>query len=351
MEKVLIIQEIIPHYRIPLFAEIAKDKNIQLSVAYDNVNKYNREAYSQLDIIPYHKKKIGKYTYVKNIKQLIKGYDQIIVIGNLFWLPTFIILFLFKRKSKLFFWGIGISSSSGLHKKTIHDKIRFLLSDLSNGTILYSKKVYEYYVKNVRKKNQIFVAPNTLYVEEFPFPEANRTKILSIGSFKKNKNLGQLIIAFKNIINQIPENITLDFIGDGEENKKLKDLVSEFGLQKRITFWGRMEDNHHIFPIISKSMVSVSPNQAGLSVLHSMAFGCPFLTSENAITGGEIFNIENNITGYLYDGTLKDLESKLLWIINNPELNMKIARKGYDFYHKNRSISQIANVFFRILHG
>ncbi len=268
MKRVLIIQEIIPHYRIPLFSEIAKNKNIKLSVAYDGMNKYTKEEDYQFEMVPYSKKKIWKFTYVKHIKTLIENYNEIIVIGNLFWLPTFIMLFLFKRNSRLFFWGIGVSSSGGLHKKTIPDKLRFLLSDLSNGTILYSRNIFEYYIKNVKKKNQVFVAPNTLLVEKLAFPENERTKILSIGSFKKNKDLGQLITAFNNIINRIPENITLDFIGDGEEDKKLKDLVYEFGIQNRVIFWGRMENNLEIYPIISKAMVCVSPNQAGLSVLH-----------------------------------------------------------------------------------
>lgn len=348
MKKVLIIQEIIPHYRIPLFAGIAKNENIRLTVAYDDSNEYNI-ANAQFDIIPYSKRKIGAFTYLKHIRKLIKGYDRIIVIGNLFWLPTFIMLLLFKGKSKLYFWGIGVSSSRGIHRKPIQDKLRFILSDMSSGTILYSQKIADYYLNNVKKKHQVFVAPNTILVERFEFPEITRTKILSIGSFKKNKNLGELIIAFNNIIHLIPENITLDFIGDGEEDKKLRDLVTEFALEKRVIFWGRQENNLEIYQVISKSMVCVSPNQAGLSVLHSMAFGCPFLTAKNAITGGEIYNIENKINGYFYDGTLNDLESKILWIVNNPKLNLEIAKNAYDFYHSNRNTSITANVFIKIL--
>jgi glycosyltransferase involved in cell wall biosynthesis len=350
LKRILIIQEIIPHYRIPLFQIISKKSEIQLSVACDSQKTLDSNTYN-FCILRFSKNKIWKFTYIKNIKQLIKGFDQIIIIGNLYWFPTFLNLLLLKGKAKLFFWGIGVSSEKGLTKKPFLDKFRFLLNDLSSGTILYSQKVANYYIKNVKKKDQIYIAPNTLYVEKFPFPTVKRTKIISIGSFKKNKKLENLIIAFNRILEIIPTDISLDLIGDGEEEDNLKQLVYALGLEERVVFWGRVEDNREIYPIISKALVCVSPNQAGLSVLHAMAFGCPFLTSTNAITGGELYNIVDNMNGYLYDGTIKSLIGKIIYIIKNQDANLKVAKTAYDFYHEFRNISQYGEAFSKIINS
>jgi glycosyltransferase involved in cell wall biosynthesis len=268
--------------------------------------------------------------------------------ADLHWLPTFILILFFKRKSKVFFWGIGLSSEKGL-KKSKSDRLRFLLSDISSGTILYSSQVAEYYKENVRKKDQVHVALNTIEVKKFPFPTDIRTKILSVGSFKKYKNLGNLIIAFSKITKKLEKNITLDFIGDGEEESELKRLVDIYKLNDRVIFWGRKENDKEIFPVISKAIVCVSPTQAGLAVLHSMAFGCPFLTSEDAVTGGERFYIQNNVNGYFYNGTIEELARKLVSIIESPQENMEIARNAYNYYHNNYNINNYANSFIDII--
>jgi glycosyltransferase involved in cell wall biosynthesis len=349
MNKVIIFQEIIPHYRIPLFNAIGKDPDISLSVAYDGTTKFNNSADNDFEAVPYANKRIGKFFRIKNIRNLINGYDQIIFIADLRWLPTIVALFFLKGKSKVYFWGIGMSSEQGIRKKPFLDRVRFILSDISSGTILYSKKIAGYYFENVKKKNQIYVAANTISVKRFPFPTNERTKILSIGSFKEYKNLGNLIIAFEQIIDKIPSNITLDFIGDGEEEGKLKAMVQKFGLQNRVIFWGRMESDDEIFKIISHAIVSVSPTQAGLSVLHSMALGCPFLTAEDAITGGERFYIEDNINSYFYDGTIDRLAEKIIWIINNQSINNQVALNAYEFYHNKCSIQNYADSFITII--
>ncbi|WP_316838249.1 glycosyltransferase family 4 protein [Pedobacter nutrimenti] len=349
MNKVLIIQEVIPHYRLPLFNTIGKTPNIELTVAYDEKGDFDEIGATNFNTVPYSNKKIWKFYKIKQFRQLIKSFSHVIIIADLRWLPTFILLLLFRKKAKVYFWGIGMSSEDGLRKKTIIDKVRFLLNDISSGTILYSPKIAEYYVENVNKREQVYVAKNTVEVEKFPFSRENRTKILSIGSFKKYKNLGNLVIAFSQIIDKLPENITLDFIGDGEEEEKLKQLVKQYDLEKRVIFWGRRESDSEIFPIISLSMVSVSPTQAGLAVLHSMAFGCPFLTSNDSVTGGERFYIEDNVNGYFYDGTIVQLAEKLLWIVNNQKENMLIANNAYEFYHTNCNISNYANSFIDII--
>jgi glycosyltransferase involved in cell wall biosynthesis len=351
MDKVLIIQEVLLHYRIPLFNRIGRDSNIQLTVAYDRNFKFNNQKAVNFKTITFCNQKLGFFFKIRHLRKLIKPFDHIIIMGDLHWLPTFIIALLFKKKSKIYFWGIGLSSQDGLKKNLITDKLRFLLNDISSGTILYSPNVAQYYKENVTKKNQVFTARNTIEVQKFPFPVNHRTKIISIGSFKKYKNLGNLIVAFSQVINDLGKNITLDFIGDGEEEQSLKELVHFHNLNDRVIFWGRKENDKDIYPIISEALVCISPTQAGLAVLHSMAFGCPFLTSENAVTGGERFYIENNVNGYFYDGTVKKLAEKILWIVKNPEKNRQVARNAYDFYHNNCNINDFANSFIDIISG
>lgn len=349
MNKTLIIQEIVPHYRVPLFNRIGHESNIELTVAYDKTYKFNNQEAANFKTITFSNQKIGKFFKIRHLRKLLKPFDHIIIMADLHWLPIFILALLFKRKSKIYFWGIGISSQEGLKKKSISDKLRFLLNDISSGTILYSPNVAEYYKENVRKKEQVYTARNTIEVENFPFPTEHRTKIISVGSFKKYKNLSNLIVAFSQIINDLEKNITLDFIGDGEEEEELKKLVDLYNLNDRVIFWGRKEDDKEIYPIISKAIVCVSPTQAGLAVLHAMAFGCPFLTSDDAVTGGERFYIEDNVNGYFYDGSIDQLASKILWIVNNPSKNLQVAYNAYDFYHHNCNIDNYANSFINII--
>jgi glycosyltransferase involved in cell wall biosynthesis len=349
MINAIIFQEIIPHYRVPLFNGIAKDKNIDLTVAYDGSKGFKQPENIGFRAVPYSNRKVGKFLYVKNILGLIKQYDQIIFIADFHWLPTFIILLLFKGNRKLYFWGIGMSSQTGLRKRTVLDRLRFLINDLSSGTILYSSKIAEYYLNNVRKKKQVYVAANTIFVKKIPFSDKDRTRILSIGSFVKYKNLANLIWAFHYIIGKIPEYITLDFIGDGEQEDELKALVNELKLEQRVVFWGRKENDDEIFAVADKAIVSVSPTQAGLSVLHAMALGCPYLTAENAITGGERYYIENNVNGYFYDGSIQGLSEKLVWIIDHPDFNKRTAKNAYKFYHQNCNIENYSSAFINIL--
>jgi glycosyltransferase involved in cell wall biosynthesis len=351
MKKVLILQEIIIHYRIPLFNEIAKDPNIQLTVAYDEINPYKGKDELRFDILKYSKSSVGKFYKINNLRSIIEGYDKIVMVGNLRYLPVILFLLWNRKKADVYFWGIGISSEAGLRKKSLLDKLRFFLNDKSSGTILYTKKISEYYIENVKKKDQVFVAPNTVHVEKYPFTIERRTSILSMGTFNKNKNLGNLVIAFNAIKERISPDITLDFIGDGVEEGHLRKLVAEYGLQDRVNFWGRKETDEAIYPIIKSAMVCVSPTQAGLSVLHAMAFGCPFMTAENAITGGEKFYIEDNVNGYYYDGSVEQLIDKLVWIVNNPEMNNKICRQAYDFYHEKCTMKNYADAFRKALYS
>ena len=121
MNKALIFQDNILHYKILLFNSIGKDPDIKLSVAYDAVNKFNNSSDDSFRAISCLNKKIWKLFWIKNMRSLIKDYDQMIFTAGLRWLPTFIILFFIEGKTRFYFSGIGISSEKGIRRKPFLD--------------------------------------------------------------------------------------------------------------------------------------------------------------------------------------------------------------------------------------
>ena len=81
--------------------------------------------------------------------------------------------------------------------------------------------------------------------------------------------------------------------------------------------------------------------QAGLSVLESMGCGVPFITSENAITGGESFNIQHGVNGILMKN-LGDLKNIILDISKDTSKYIKMGERAYRHYWECRKPQDMA---------
>lgn len=123
----------------------------------------------------------------------------------------------------------------------------------------------------------------------------------------------------------------------------IKDMVMNNGLEEKILLHGAIYDQKVLKNFFAQSIACISPNQAGLSVLMSMGYGVPFLTSYDAITGGEIFNIENNVNGFIYNGSNEELKEKLLWITDNRDTVLEYGRKAKQLYDEKRKPIDMAN--------
>ena len=112
-------------------------------------------------------------------------------------------------------------------------------------------------------------------------------------------------------------------------------------LQRKITLLGPIYDNKQKSEIFAKSYACFSPLQAGLSVLESFGYGVPFVTTKDAITGGEIFNIENMVNGIKLENvnTIKDV---ILDISNNPKKYLDMGEQAYNYYWNNRKPEDMA---------
>lgn len=246
------------------------------------------------------------------------------------------------RKYKLIHWGIGVSSANGLSlKKTLASRLRSFVSYFSSAQVLYSAFPLPLFQKRVQ--NKTFIANNTIFNPDPKDLSAfTKESFLFIGSLNKRKGLDILINAFINL--NEPINKRLIIIGDGPERKSLEKLVKESKNSQSIVFVGNVNDNKLKENYFKSAIASISPLQAGLSVLESFSHGVPFIAFEQAISGGEHLNIKNNYNGFLVNSEA-ELRNKMILLMEDSSLAQELGNNSYNYYIDNRQMSHMVDSF------
>lgn len=342
-KRVLIIYNKVWSYRVKIFEIL--NQHYDLTVAYSDESfvgkqfSFNTIYTPGVDVGPlfFHK---------TNLKKLAMDYDVVIAISNVRWL-SLMRLALIKRKFKYILWGIGVSASyeNKLDSKTTWDRVRFYFAKKADAILFYSTYPIQKYISNGIKSDKLFVAHNTVAIHE-PFHLAETENIKSdflfIGTLYPQKGIDILLNTYIEL-NKNTSLPVLHIIGAGPMEQSLKQLIEQHQLQEKVKLHGAIYDPKILVSFFSKSLVCISPTQAGLSVLMSMGYGVPFLTSADAITGGEIFNIKDGENGLIYDGTNEGLKQKLVWIINNRERMLSMGQNAKTHYDTSRKPADMAN--------
>lgn len=249
------------------------------------------------------------------------------------------------RRFKLIHWGIGVSSARGLSlDKTFISRIRGFLSRFTSALILYTDYPLSLFPASVQKKT--FIANNTIYNPNMTdFSSEIKSSFLFIGALNKRKGLEDLFRAFSEFIKLNKTNNTqLDIIGEGEEKSRLIELASYLGIQERINFLGQISSHKEKEIYFKRAIVSISPKQAGLSVLESFSYGVPFIAYENAISGGEHLNIKNGYNGYLLN-SIEELTSTMANMYKNEILAKKLGANAFRYYKEKRQMKHMVDSF------
>jgi len=333
-KKVLILYNNLFHYRIPIFKLLSQkfDLTVAYSLGKENNNRYDFKV---------EKKEIFKFNrfviHKDNILKYCNNFDVVIAYGDIAWLKIAGLVFRKNKKFKLLLWTIGVSASYDKKFDTITkwDKVRDLFYRRADGLIFYSEYPIKKYLQNNYNRNKLFIAPNTVEVANITLNNIDkRNSFLFVGTLYLAKGLSLLLESYKDayIINK--EIFPLIIIGDGPEKQNISNWIVTNKMDNKIIMVGGVYDENTLSYYFNNAIACISPNQAGLSVLKSMGYAVPFVTTEDAITGGERFNICHNLNGVLYKKE-NDLKDILLDIIQNKQkyYNMGIeAKKHYDRY-------------------
>ena len=129
----------------------------------------------------------------------------------------------------------------------------------------------------------------------------------------------------------------LHIIGDGAEKNEIERMIHERNLDNRVILHGAIYDENELSEYFSKSLLCISPYQAGLSVPKSMGYGVTFVTRKDAITGGELYHITNGVNGILYEHD-SSLPALLEDAIMNKDKYIQIGNNACDYYNNNATI-------------
>lgn len=345
MIKVLLIQNYITNYNLPIYELISNNPKIELTILH--FGKLESNTKIKQIILPEKKYFIFYFTNYKLFK-ICKEFDVVISLADLHYPQLMFLSILPYKNFKLIYWTIGVSASykNKFDKSKKWDYFRRLFYRNADGLLFYSDYPINKYLMHGFSNRKLFVAPNTLKVLENKFQTHEKSSILFIGTLYYEKGIFTLLEAYNNAFKSFMEYpYKLVIIGDGDEKENIKKWIIDNKQTDNVLLKGAIFNENILMEYFQKSLVCVSPNQAGLSVLKSMGYGVPFITNRNAITGGEIFNIINNENGILYNET-SELTNILIELVTNPEKFHRMGKSAHQFYLDNRKPIHMVNGFF-----
>lgn len=331
MKKVLIIQQIIPEYRIAFFnllkTELEKE-NIELSLIF-GTNKGSDQELDWPDLIPHKKLKIGALELIwQPVTKFLRGKDLIIVEkSNKLLLNYYMVIVRGFWKNKLAFWGHGRNLQS--NPGGIRNRFAALFLRRCDWWFAYTNSVKDFLIKNKYPANKITVVQNSIDTQNLrkqlsgvtddevaalrkEFGITGAKTAIFCGRMYPEKRI-QFILDSCHIIKREIADFQMIFIGSGEDSEMVQ---KESSLHSWIHFVGPKNGSERIkyFKIAD---VQLMPGLVGLGILDSFALETPIVTTNYEFHSPEIEYLRNWENGVITENSLDDYSQTVIDILEN----------------------------------
>lgn len=215
--------------------------------------------------------------------------------------------------------------------------------------LTYGAAEEDIFIHNFTSINEKYIMSKRLGIseictlrEKLNLPK-NRKLVLSVGQFTYRKGFDVLLKAWKSV----PENYYLLLIGGGEDENKLKQMISNQGLRNVEIL--DYQPTERIYDYMKASDVFVLPTREdiwGLVVNEALAFGLPVVTTDRCIAGLEM--IQNNKEGIIVEAENADELSKaIVSILESTQLEWmreQCIKKARDYTIEEMIAKQVAAI-------
>lgn len=337
MKKVLIIQQIIPEYRIAFF-ELLKDElakeNIELNLIYSNSSTSYKSGshYYELEwgkLILNKIIKIGKLQLCwQPLTKHMKDYDLIIVEkSNKLLLNYYLMVVRSFRKNKLGFWGHGRNLQA--NSNSMANKFGLLFIKQCDWWWAYTEGVKGFIVEKGFPPEKITVVQNAIDTAKLKqqIAEVADKEVMELkhqlgikgdkigifcGGMYSNKRIDFILESCSIIKGTMPE-FEMIFIGAGEDSNKVQNAADNHSW---IHYAGTKNGQERIkyFKIAS---VQLMPGLVGLGILDSFALETPIITTTYPYHSPEIEYLENGRNGIITENDLTEYSHGVIEILKS----------------------------------
>lgn len=336
---ILVIQSKLLHYRLELLNALATLDDV---VIVHSGAPARRET-DRFEEVLLPARTVGPFHLQEGVLALIEKRrpDAVIAMFDLRWVNTIRAMYRFDRRLAWIWWGLDQG------KCDLATRAKLFLARRPNPIVFYNEMTRAAFAADLRNKDRLFVANNTFHVsdriESYRHPV--KTRFINVGSLDARKQNDVTIRVLKQICDETGAEICYSLIGDGAERDRLKALAKELGMEDRVELLGEITDPAELTRYYAEAIASVSFGQAGLAVLQSMAFGVPFVTKRNAISGGEKNNIRDGVNGMFCDDDPADLERVLRQLLADPDGARNLGRAAYGHYSQLATLENVIKNF------
>jgi glycosyltransferase involved in cell wall biosynthesis len=184
-------------------------------------------------------------------------------------------------------------------------------------------------------------------------PRSDKARnVLFLGRLGKRKGTYDLLQAIKNIDEEIPKNIRFYLCGDGDV-EGVKKEIDKLEISKRIAYigWINADEKKQIYKDIALNVLPSYNEGLPMSILETMAYGIPSITTNIASIPEVVFDGNN---GFLIEpGNIKQLSDKLKLILNDDKLCKDMGNRAYrlitDKFALSTHIAHLKNIYASVL--
>jgi glycosyltransferase involved in cell wall biosynthesis len=360
--NVVIVQQVVPHYRVPFFKRLGQSEKMTLAIAYGRERRGNslrsEEKIEGLSTVPLRNVFFGPsngFTYQADLLPFLRrrNCDVVIAEFDIHILSSILACFKARRQGiKFIWWGHGI----GPRRRRLSRWIRIWLSRYADSMIFYDQEQADLFKSWGVSREKLFVAWNSIDTEEIDrlihrWTATDRKRILYVGRLIPEKKVHHLVLAFASSYALLRPGSILTIIGDGPERLRLEKIVEETNMTQHVEFTGALFDQRLLAPFFNTSWVSVSPGCVGLSAIHSLAYGVPMVVADREPHGPEIAAIRNGVNALLFPSdSVAGLSEALVTLNGQADLLRKMSSAGYATVKDRFSLAAMVSAFESATH-
>ena len=157
-----------------------------------------------------------------------------------------------------------------------------------------------------------------------------------VGRINALKNIYFIVDALK-IVSDTKPNLKykMFFIGDGQDEKELRKLISKYKLKDKIIMVGKIDDRDLLASFYARSDLFLFPSlydSSSIVQIEAASQKTPVVFLEGAATAA---TVTNNVNGFIVKNDVKEYANAIIHIMEDDKLREKVSKNCFRDLYKN----------------